>query len=421
MKKWLLLSLVGIVFISAPMVYFWRAARFQLAAGPALVIGIIGVFLLLTAYWQSMLSIIPYLKNPGDADQGTTDSHHLAQLVYHRQVRSKGRKIVVVGGGTGLSVLLRGLKQVTRNISAVVTVADDGGGSGVLREDLGMLPPGDIRSCLLALAETEPTMEALLQYRFTEGKLKGQSFGNLFIASMNGISDSFEEAVKKMGEVLAVEGHVYPVTLEDITLFAQLKSGQVIKGESNIPIKSIEEASPIDFVFIRPRNPAALPEVLSAIHEADAIILGPGSLYTSIIPNLLVPEVANQINQSNACKIYLSNIMTQPGETDYYSVSDHVKALMSNSGLAHLDVVLANTQTVPDTIAAKYREEGAEMVIPTADDRQFFRTAGIHLMCVEAVEVKNNYVRHDALKISRLIHNHLLGNKMKRTNIQQPL
>jgi len=327
---------------------------------------------------------------------------------------SKGPKFVVIGGGTGLSVLLRGMKLVTSNITAVVTVADDGGGSGILREDLGMLPPGDIRSCLLALAEMEPTMEALLQYRFTEGALKGQSFGNLFIASMNGISDSFEEAVKKMGEVLAVKGQVYPVTLANITLFAQLMNGKVIKGESNIPAKSIEENSPIDFVFTRPRKPSPLPEVITAIESADAIILGPGSLFTSIIPNLLVSQITDKINQSKGMVIYLPNLMTQPGETDHYAVHHHVDALIRNTGLEKLDLVLANSRVVSEGVVKKYEEEGAEMVLPGDEDRKYFLDKKINFLEVNVVEVKRNYVRHDALKVSQLIHNQILTEKLTR-------
>ena len=369
---------------------------------------LIGFLILVVSLWQGTLSLLHNLSKAPRTNTVQTDRDRLFQMVYDKQVLSKGRQIVVFGGGTGLSVLLRGMKQVTNNISAVVTVADDGGGSGILREDLGMLPPGDIRSCLLALAEMEPTMEELLQYRFTEGALKGQSFGNLFIASMNGISDTFEEAVKKMGEVLAVKGRVYPVTLEDITLYAQLQNGRVIKGESKIPVKCIEEDSPIDFVFLKPKKPQALPEVLSAIDSSEIIVLGPGSLYTSIIPNLLINTVTDRINRSNAVKVYLSNLMTQPGETDSYSVNDHVEALMRNTGLTHIDYVLANAETIPEQIAEKYRGEGAEMVLPTTSDHRSLKAKGIQLIEVQAVEIKNEYVRHDALKISRIIHDKLI-------------
>lgn len=408
MKRWLLLGLAGVVMISAALACFWRVMELNLPGATAATAGLVGLFLLTLSLHQGILSLMRNLDRIPRTEAVQSERDRLVQMVYDRQVLSKGRRMVVIGGGTGLSVLLRGMKQVTTNISAIVTVADDGGGSGVLREDLGMLPPGDIRSCLLALAEMEPTMEALLQYRFTEGVLKGQSFGNLFVASMNGISGSFEEAVKKMGEVLAVKGQVLPVTLEDLTLYAQLKNGKVIKGESNIPLKCQEEGSPIDFVFIRPRKPAALPEVLTAIDNAEAIVLGPGSLYTSIIPNLLVSAVTERINQSKAVKVYLPNLMTQPGETDGYTVVDHVEALMRNSGLTQLDYVLANAQKVPQGIVDKYRLEGAEMVLPDAADHQRLSEQGIQLMEVKAVDIRKEYVRHDALTISRIIHDQLI-------------
>ena len=225
------------------------------------------------------------------------DSKKLENLIYEKRLLVKGPKIVVIGGGTGLSTMLRGLKYYTSNITAIVTVADDGGGSGDLREDLGMLPPGDIRNCILALADTEPLMEELLQYRFKDGRLKNQSFGNLFLAAMDGISNNFEEAVHKMSSVLAVTGKVMPVTLDNVILKAKLKNGIIVEGESNIPEESIKNNSCIDKVFIEPKNARAIKEAVEAIIEADAIILGPGSLYTSVIPNLLVKDIADALQK----------------------------------------------------------------------------------------------------------------------------
>lgn len=365
--------------------------------------GVLGFLVLFFAFKCGFSSLLRNMQTTPFTQGVQSDGKHIQRMIYDKQVLAKGRKIVVIGGGTGLSVLLRGMKQITSNITVVVTVADDGGGSGILREDLGMLPPGDIRSCILALSEMEPTMENLFQYRFTEGGLKGQSFGNLFIASMNGISDSFEEAIKKMSEVLAVKGDVYPVTLEDITLFAQLKNGRIIKGESSIPKKSQEDNSPIDFVFIKPKKAGTLPEVIEAIRHADAVVLGPGSLYTSIIPNLLVKDIVESIERSTANTFYLPNIMTQPGETDFYSVSDHVNALFRNTSMRNIDYVIANHQKVPAEIEEKYLSEGARMVLPKPEDFRILQDKGINLITEELVEVKNNYVRHDALKTSKKI------------------
>ena len=241
-------------------------------------------------------------------------------------------RIAAIGGGHGLSAMLRGLKAYTRDITAIVTVADDGGGSGMLREDLGMLPPGDIRNCIMALANTEPTMQQLLNYRFTDGSLAGQSFGNLFLAAMNGISGSFDEAVHRMGDVLAITGRVLPVTNQDVRLEAEFHDGSRILGESKIFYAKKINNSRIRKVRLVPERPAALPESVRAIREADIVVIGPGSLYTSIIPNFLVSGIADAVRQSRALKIYVLNIMTQDGETDGYDADDHVRAILEHAG-----------------------------------------------------------------------------------------
>ena len=253
-------------------------------------------------------------------------------------------KVVVIGGGTGLSTMLRGLKQYTSHITAIVTVGDDGGGSGKLREDLGMLPPGDIRNCILALADTEPLMEDLLQYRFTEGSLKGQCFGNLFLAAMAGISENFEDAVQKMSSVLAVKGKVLPVTLDDMKLVAELENGEIIEGESKIPSEVIVRKTRIKKLAIKPIDAKPLEEAIKAINNADVIIMGPGSLYTSIIPNLLVKGIPEAICKSPAKKVYISNVMTQPGETDGFKVSNHLKVLMDYGVAGNIDYVIAKLE-----------------------------------------------------------------------------
>ena len=246
----------------------------------------------------------------------------------YRVPRAHGPKVAVIGGGHGLSNMLRGLKQYTENISAIVTVADDGGGSGMLRQDLGMPPPGDIRSCMEALANTEPVMRELLHYRFTEGSLAGQSFGNLFLAALNGISPSFDAAVRRMSQVLAITGRVLPVTTADVQLEAEFENGATVVGESKIFYCKKQEDCRIRQVRLIPSRPKALPEAVRAIGEAELILLGPGSLYTSVIPNLLVDGISDAVCASDALKIYICNIMTQDGETEGMTASDHVKACL---------------------------------------------------------------------------------------------
>ena len=317
---------------------------------------------------QEVIKCIVILAKRGYIDINIDED--LEELIDDEVILLKGPKIVVIGGGTGLSTMLRGLKSYTSNITAIVTVGDDGGGSGVLREDLGILPPGDIRNCILALARTEPLMEELLQYRFKDGRLKNQNFGNLFLAAMDGISDNFEDAVQKMSSVLAVKGKVLPVTLENMVLEAELENGNKVRGESIIGEEVVEQNSPIKKLKILPEDAKALEDAISAIEDADAIILGPGSLYTSILPNLLVKDITKSLKKSNALKLYICNIMTQPGETQKFSVSDHLKVLFDHCGRDIIDCVIANEQSIPPHLKEKYYAEGSDIVNLDIDELQ---------------------------------------------------
>ena len=319
-------------------------------------------------------------------------------------------KVVVIGGGTGLSILLKGLKKFTPNITAIVTVADDGGGSGVLREDLGMLPPGDIRACMLALANTEPKMEKLFQYRFDNGILKGQSFGNLFIAAMNGLYGSFEEAIKESSNVLAITGKVYPMTLENVKIRAELHNGRVIEGESNISMESRKQKSKIKKICIEPEISHPLPDAITAIRDADFIVLGPGSLYTSVIPNLLVRDIADEICKSSAPKAYIVNVMTEPGETDNYKVIDHVEAILDHSKCKILDYVIANTEDIPATTLGKYLKDGSIPVKVEKDDEETLARQNITLVANSLIDIEKDYIKHDNMKLSELIV-HLAKNR----------
>ncbi|PKM60597.1 MAG: YvcK family protein [Firmicutes bacterium HGW-Firmicutes-4] len=315
-------------------------------------------------------------------------------------VKVRNPKVVAIGGGTGLSVILRGLKKYTDNLTAIVTVGDDGGGSGKLREELGILPPGDIRSCILALADDENVMQELFNYRFPGGPMAGQSFGNLFLAAMNGISHDFYDAVRRTSDVLQIKGEVLPVTLSQMVLMATLKNGDVVEGESSIPRAALEKQSPITQIFLKQDDIRPLPETIEAIKNADMIVLGPGSLYTSVIPNLLVKDVARAIFDSRARRFYICNIMTQPGETDGYTQEDHIRAIENHLDQAEgriFDYVVANIGNLPKSIEEKYKKCEASVVEITSPIEHY------EYVLDDYVVMENGFVRHDADLLARRI------------------
>ncbi|WP_188882012.1 gluconeogenesis factor YvcK family protein [Alicyclobacillus cellulosilyticus] len=305
-------------------------------------------------------------------------------------------RIVAIGGGTGLSVILRGLKEFPVDLTAVVTVADDGGSSGRLRSDLAMPPPGDIRNCLVALADTEPLLERLLQFRFPAGEgLAGHSFGNLFLAAMTHIMGDFESAIRETSRVLAVRGRVLPAVREDVKLRAILEDGSVVEGESNIP----KAGKRIERVELVPADARPLPEVLQAIQEADAIVVGPGSLYTSVLPNLLVPGLADAIAASQAKKIYVCNVMTQPGETDHFTASQHVEVIYRHVGRRLFDYILVNAASLPEEALAKYRAQNAH---PVFVDIEALARLGLRVIARNFVHYAT-YARHDSRLIAEQV------------------
>ncbi len=309
-------------------------------------------------------------------------------------------RIVAIGGGHGLSTMLRGLKHYSRDITAIVTMADDGGGSGMLRQDLGMLPPGDARDCVLALANTEPVMEQLMNYRFAEGSLTGQNFGNLLLAALNGICGSFAEAVRRMGQVLAITGRVLPVTEEDIHLQAQFEDGSSILGESAIFYHKKETRKRIRRVVLMPEHPEAFPESLEAISSADLILIGPGSLYTSIIPNFLVQGITEAVLASKAYKVMVMNLMTQDGETEGYTAADHLRELMRHSAQGVVDACLANSSPVPKHLQEEYLREGAEVMLV---NREAVEAQGAKLFTAPLLSENSEYARHDPALLAAAI------------------
>ena len=311
-------------------------------------------------------------------------------------------RIVAIGGGTGLSTMLRGLKYHTRNLTAIVTVADDGGGSGALREDLGMPPPGDIRHCMEALANAEPVMEELLAYRFPadSGRLSGQSFGNLILAALNGISPSFDQAVERMSQVLAITGRVLPVTNEDVQLEATFENGTSVIGESKIFQFKKEQDCRIRSVRLLPERPDALPAALEAIAQAELILLGPGSLYTSVIPNLLVEGISEAVCASKAMKMYICNIMTQDGETEGMTASEHVAALLQHSGPGLVQMCLCNSAPVRPGLLERYKEEDA---VPIVVDKEKIEAMGVEVITRPVSSEPPNYARHSTARLAQAI------------------
>ncbi len=309
-------------------------------------------------------------------------------------------RTVVIGGGTGQSTLLRGLKYRIRDITAIVSVADDGGGSGVLRQELGMPPPGDVRNCIQALARVEPTMEALLAYRFQEGSLKGQSFGNLFLAALNGLSPSFDAAVSSMCEVLNIVGRVLPVTNEDVRLAAEFDDGTEVIGESRIG--HVKQGTDLHIRNIRllPERPQTLPACIEAVQQAELIVLGPGSLYTSVIPNLLTAGLSEAVLESDALRVYVCNVMTEDGETQGYSVADHLRALFRHGGGKLADYCLANDEAFTAETAARYGLEGAE---PVRIDREAVEALGVQLRLATIADESSGYARHDSLALAEAL------------------
>ncbi len=318
------------------------------------------------------------------------------EIIYRERYLRRGPKIVAVGGGTGLSTLLRGLKYYTSNITAIVTVSDSGGSSGRLRRDMGILPPGDIRNCLVALAVSEPLMTELFQYRFKEGEIKGHSFGNLLIAAMSDITGNFERAIWETSKVLSIRGRVLPSTLSSVTLCAEFIDGRVIKGEDKIP----SYGKKIKRLFIEPDKVYPLDEAIDAIYNAEIIVLGPGSLYTSIISNLLVEGIQKAIKASPAPKVYVVNIMTQPGETDDFTASDHLRELLRYLKMDKIDYVLVNNGEVDEEVLSKYEKEFAKLV---EIDYNILRKYAKNIILSDFVYVDKDVIRHNSSLVSKSI------------------
>jgi uncharacterized cofD-like protein len=401
-KRWVLIILVGVTSLALGIAFMliniyrtvpesfvstviaFVSLQFLNRLLRAFIFGIIGLLLVVYGFWGLNRSLLRPFIQPGKAIIDTVSAFYK---------KEKGPRMVVIGGGTGLATLLRGLKAYTKNLTAIVTVADDGGSSGELRKSMGVLPPGDIRNCLAALSDDEELLTQLFQYRFSDATgLDGHSLGNLFITGLAEITGSFEEAVAESGRVLAVQGRVLPSTLMDVHLTADIEVPQKVsrvrvKGESKIP----KAAGQIKRIWLEPNNPPAYPPAIQEILAADLLIIGPGSLYTSILPNLLVPDIVEAIKASKALKFYVCNIATQPGETDGYSSGDHVSTIEKHVGGRLFDLIICN--------------DGTEGDLPVGIDRVLLDTNLERNYPIYRTDLTdtNNPLRHDSVKLAQVI------------------
>ncbi|MDR7521867.1 MAG: YvcK family protein [Armatimonadota bacterium] len=359
------------------------------SAGALGVMGIVLGVLIATVGLRGTLRSIDRVLFP-------TGQPTLVEALRERRRRRRGLHIVAMGGGTGLATLLRGLKHYTSNLSAVVTVFDDGGSSGRLRRELGILPPGDIRQVLVALAEVEPLMTRLFEHRFRGGALDGHAFGNLFIASLTGVTGDLELAIKETSKVLNIRGHVLPATGGDVVLVAELEDGRLIEGESHITAAR----GRIRRVALRPPDVYPLPEVLEAIAEADLILIGPGSLYTSVIPNLLVRGIVDAVRDAQVPCVYICNVMTQPGETDGYTAADHVRAIHAHAGAALFSHVIVNTQPPQNRVLLeRYAAEGSVPVDPSLAELEGMGLTPVGFALMSEEEL----LRHDPVRLAAAV------------------
>ncbi|MFN0096902.1 MAG: uridine diphosphate-N-acetylglucosamine-binding protein YvcK [Dehalococcoidia bacterium] len=399
-KRWLLLLLLGVVLMGLGISYVLREAYLSytfpgafyyitLQFIPRWARGLLFMSLSLStvglATWKLNQSLLYSFVRP-DRD--------LAQTIYNKRILGRGPRIVAIGGGTGLSNLLRGLREHTSNLTAIVTVADDGGSTGRLRQEFGVIAPGDIRQCIAALAEAEPLMSKLFQYRFTEGNgLEGHSFGNLFIVAMSEVTGNFEAAIQETSRVLNVRGTILPSTLEDVTLSAMTHEDELVHGEHNIS----ERGASIKEVYLNPPHAEAHPEAVRAILDADLIVIGPGSLFTSVLPNLLVDGIRRALEATGAMKVFVCNVATQQGETDGYTVQDHVEALELHAGRGLVHAVIAN-----NNIATELPEAWHSNPVGISRNGGFAALAGIRIVEADVVSEDNRY-RHDSAKLAGTI------------------
>jgi uncharacterized cofD-like protein len=393
-KRWIILCALGLGFIVvvALLTVKTMSRTSVMMASFATALLILGIFLIYTSI-KNMVRIFVRALMPLNGDGSLVD------IVYQkRQVESllHGPRIVAIGGGTGLSTMLSGIKVFTSNITAIVTVTDTGGSSGRLRDEMDVLPPGDIRNCLVALADAGPLIRDLFQYRFELGEgLKGHSFGNLFITALSKVTGDFEKAIAESSKVLAIRGRVLPSTLEKVMLVGEFVDGTSAEGETNIT----DLGKPLRSIRLQPDNCRACQEALDAIEIADLIIMGPGSLYTSILPNLLIKDIREAVLQSDAYKVFIMNAMTQPGETMRMSAWDHLSVILEHTDPRIVDACFINTAVIPPSMLERYAKQGA---VPVKLDIEKIRERGYRVIQGDVLQ-KGDQVRHDSELLMRLV------------------
>lgn len=386
-KRWLFTALLGVIIVGGGAIL--TAEPYPFVSVTGIVWILCGMVFIVMGMGKMIVSLLTLFLPKGERE--------LVSILYQRRYLERGPKIVVIGGGHGLSHLIFGLKEYTANITAIVTVADSGGSSGRLREEFNIVAPGDIRNCLVALADAPALMGELFQFRFSkDSELKGHNFGNLFLTAMVQLTGGdFEMAVKETSKVLAIRGKVVPSTVSNIHLAAEYSDGTRTEGEAKIPNPNVR----IKRVYLTKEDACPTKDALEAIGEADVIILGPGSLYTSVIPNLIIKGMSEAIARSKAFKIYICNVMTQSGETDDYSAGDHVKALIDHSNNDVIDACLINDAQAPVEALSRYQAEGS---FPVTADVEKIREMGYKVVTVDLLGV-TDYVRHDSRKLNHAL------------------
>ncbi len=398
-KRWALASLLGVCIVALGA--YFSAYPHPYVSSFGVVIFLCGILFTALGIGKMTTSLITIFLPRREQD--------LVNILYQKRFLERGPKIVAIGGGHGLSNLLLALKEYTGNITAIVTVADSGGSSGRLREQFDIVAPGDIRNCLVALADAPGIMGDLFQYRFPEkSELKGHNFGNLFLTALYEVGNrDFRQAVELTSKVLAIRGKVVPSTVTNVHLVARYRDGKVTEGEARIPRSGV----PIERVFLNPSDARPNEDALEAIREADVIILGPGSLYTSVLPNLVIQGVPEAIEGASAFRIYVCNVMTQQGETEGYTASEHVRALVEHTRPNIIDAVVINASTISDTEAlARYRRENS---IPVKSDADAIRGMGYKVFSEDIVGVRD-FVRHDSHKLTRVLIGAIERNRVIR-------